>query len=190
MTQNRNAMERLTEAGVEFRRTPDDILRRVRWMSGTRFSRPSTTTIRPSRRSPTASWPMRSANVVARRILEPDWKAIADVYWAPGGLVERRHVRDGLHRSGLLTPSSSLIDKRQAWSLIRWALPRMAVGVRPGDLWRRQRFPFPLTIRRTDSLSGSRADDISNPIVRTTERGRSTPLRYGLGVSSPGSASP
>lgn len=87
MTQNRGAMERLAEAGVEFRRTPDDILSESLnvWHSilETEYNEnPAFKAIADSQLE------YAERNVVARRILEPDWKAIADVYWAPGGLVE------------------------------------------------------------------------------------------------------
>lgn len=87
MTQNRNAMENLTEAGVEFRRTPDDILAESLdvWHTilETEYNdNPAFKAIADSQLA------YAERNVVARRILEPDWKAIADVYWAPGGLVE------------------------------------------------------------------------------------------------------
>ncbi|MCC5979960.1 MAG: TRAP transporter substrate-binding protein [Salinarimonas sp.] len=87
MTENRNAMERLQEAGVEFRRTPDDILERSldswhRILEAEYNVNPAFKAIADHQLA------YAERNVVARRILEPDWKAIADVYWAPGGLVE------------------------------------------------------------------------------------------------------
>jgi TRAP-type mannitol/chloroaromatic compound transport system substrate-binding protein len=87
MTQNRGAMERLTEAGVEFRRTPDDILTEslnvwhdileVEYNENPAFKAIADSQLEYAER-----------NVVARRILEPNWKSIADIYWGPGGLVE------------------------------------------------------------------------------------------------------
>jgi TRAP-type mannitol/chloroaromatic compound transport system substrate-binding protein len=87
MTQNRGAMERLAEKGVEFRRTPDDILAESLdvWHTilETEYNNnPAFKAIADSQLE------YAERNVVARRILEPNWKSIADVYWAPGGLVE------------------------------------------------------------------------------------------------------
>lgn len=87
MTQNRAAMERLQEKGVEFRRTPEDILQQSMEVWNTILAdeygkNEAFRTIADSQ----LAW--ASQNVVARRILEPDWKAIADIYWAPGGIVE------------------------------------------------------------------------------------------------------
>jgi TRAP-type mannitol/chloroaromatic compound transport system substrate-binding protein len=87
-TQNKGAMERLAEKGVEFRRTPEDILEESleawhRIMATEYANNEAFRTIADSQLE------YASQAVVARRILEPDWKAIADQYWAPGGLVER-----------------------------------------------------------------------------------------------------
>ena len=87
MNQNSGAMERLAEKGVEFRRTPEDVLERSLdvWheiMATEYAGNPAFKAIADSQ----LEW--ASKNVVARRILEPDWKAIADRYWAPGGLIE------------------------------------------------------------------------------------------------------
>lgn len=86
-SENRSAMERLQEKGVEFQRTPDDILEESldAWheiMEAEYNGNPAFKRIADSQ----LEWASR--NVVARRILEPDWKAIADVYWAPGGIVD------------------------------------------------------------------------------------------------------
>lgn len=87
MNQNRGAMQRLEAKGVEFRRTPEDILEKSleawhRIMTKEYAENPAFKTIADSQ----LAW--ASQNVVARRILEPDWKAIADIYWSPGGLIE------------------------------------------------------------------------------------------------------
>lgn len=91
--QNRLAMQRLAEKGVEFRRTPDDILEQSleawhRIMAEEYANNPAFKKLADTQ----LEW--ASHNVVARRILEPDWKAIADVYWAPGGLVEQGEIFD------------------------------------------------------------------------------------------------
>jgi TRAP-type mannitol/chloroaromatic compound transport system substrate-binding protein len=85
---NKGAMERLAEKGVEFRRTPEDILEESldawhRIMANEYANNEAFRTIADSQLQ------YASQAVVARRILEPDWKAIADQYWAPGALVER-----------------------------------------------------------------------------------------------------
>lgn len=90
---NRLAMQRLAEKGVQFRRTPDDILEESlgAWheiMATEYANNPAFKAIADSQ----LEW--ASHNVVARRILEPDWKAIADRYWAPGGLVESGEIVD------------------------------------------------------------------------------------------------
>lgn len=91
MNQNRAAMIRLEEKGVEFRRTPDDVLEESldSWhkiLTEEYANNPAFKKIADSQ----LEW--ASQNVVARRILEPDWKAIADRYWSPGGLLEESDV--------------------------------------------------------------------------------------------------
>lgn len=91
--QNRLAMQRLAEEGVQFRRTPNDILEESldAWhgiMAEEYANNPAFKDIADSQ----LEW--ASHNVVARRMLEPDWKAIADRYWAPGGLVESGEIVD------------------------------------------------------------------------------------------------
>lgn len=91
--QNRLAMQRLSEKGVQFRRTPDDILEESMdaWhgiMAEEYANNPAFKDIADSQ----LEW--ASHNVVARRMLEPNWKAIADRYWAPGGLVESGEIVD------------------------------------------------------------------------------------------------
>jgi TRAP-type mannitol/chloroaromatic compound transport system substrate-binding protein len=88
---NRAAMERLAEQGVEFRRTPDDILEASleawhRILAAEYSSNPAFRTIADSQLA------FAERNTVARRILQPDWAALVDAYWAPGGVIERGQV--------------------------------------------------------------------------------------------------
>jgi TRAP-type mannitol/chloroaromatic compound transport system substrate-binding protein len=81
------AMAELVEKGVEFRRTPDDILEEsiVAWHA---ILEREYTTNEAFRRIANSQLEWASHVVVTKRILEPDWKALADIYWRPGGFVE------------------------------------------------------------------------------------------------------
>jgi TRAP-type mannitol/chloroaromatic compound transport system substrate-binding protein len=89
--QNKNrkiSMGTLEEHGVEFRRTPDDILEESleawhhilleEFRTNEAFRRIASSQLEWAR------------NVVpARHMLDPDYKALAEVYWAPGGFLEQ-----------------------------------------------------------------------------------------------------
>ena len=82
------AMRELADQGVEFRKTPDDILEEslevwheillAEYEANEAFRRIAQSQI---------EWAQN--NVVARTMFDPDYKALADVYWAPGGFIER-----------------------------------------------------------------------------------------------------
>jgi hypothetical protein len=86
MTQNKGAMERLAEKGVEFRRTPEDILEESLdvWHR----------ILAPSMRQPGLQddrrQPARMGFAERRRPPHPRARLEGDrrSYWAPGGLVE------------------------------------------------------------------------------------------------------
>jgi TRAP-type mannitol/chloroaromatic compound transport system substrate-binding protein len=84
----RLAMDELIERGVEFRRTPQDILDRSLeiWHEILEEEYKANEAFRRIVDSQVA-W--GSHVVVAKRILEPDFKELADVYWAPGGFIEQ-----------------------------------------------------------------------------------------------------
>jgi TRAP-type mannitol/chloroaromatic compound transport system substrate-binding protein len=87
----RFAMDELVERGVEFRRTPQDILDRSLevWHQILEQEYGANEAFRRIADSQ-AEW--ASQVVVAKRILEPDYKELADVYWAPGGFVATSDV--------------------------------------------------------------------------------------------------
>jgi TRAP-type mannitol/chloroaromatic compound transport system substrate-binding protein len=83
----RPAMDELVERGVEFRRTPQDILDQSLevWH---RILEKEYEANEAFRRLADSQAEWASKVVVAKRILEPDYKELADVYWAPGGFSE------------------------------------------------------------------------------------------------------
>jgi TRAP-type mannitol/chloroaromatic compound transport system substrate-binding protein len=85
--EDKRHMDMLQEAGVEFRRTPDDILDESLevWH---RILQNEYETNEAFRRIANSQLEYASHVVVAKRILEPNRYALADVYWAPGGFVE------------------------------------------------------------------------------------------------------
>jgi TRAP-type mannitol/chloroaromatic compound transport system substrate-binding protein len=83
----RLAMDQMVDLGVEFRRTPQDILDESldAWHQ---IMQEEYETNEAFRRIANSQMEWASHVVVSKRILEPDYKALADVYWAPGGFVE------------------------------------------------------------------------------------------------------
>jgi TRAP-type mannitol/chloroaromatic compound transport system substrate-binding protein len=83
---NKLAMDRMQEEGVEFRRTPDDILEEslAAWH---RIFEQEYRTNEAFRRIANSQMEWAAQTVVAKRILEPDYKALADLYWAPDGFL-------------------------------------------------------------------------------------------------------
>jgi TRAP-type mannitol/chloroaromatic compound transport system substrate-binding protein len=83
----RIAMDQLNELGVELRRTPQDILDQSleAWH---RILEEEYEVNEAFRRIADSQLEWASHVVVSKRILEPDYKELADVYWAPGGFVE------------------------------------------------------------------------------------------------------
>jgi TRAP-type mannitol/chloroaromatic compound transport system substrate-binding protein len=83
----RPAMNDLVERGVEFRRTPQDILDRSLdyWHEILRAEFEANEAFR---RIASSQLEWAAQVVPAKRILEPDYNELADVYWAPGGFVE------------------------------------------------------------------------------------------------------
>jgi TRAP-type mannitol/chloroaromatic compound transport system substrate-binding protein len=84
---NKEAMDRLTEKGVQFLRTPGEILEQSLDAWHDIFANEYETN-EAFRMIANSQLEWARNVVVAKRILEPDWKALADVYWAPGGIVE------------------------------------------------------------------------------------------------------
>jgi TRAP-type mannitol/chloroaromatic compound transport system substrate-binding protein len=81
-------MDRMAEAGVQFRRTPDDVLERSLdvWheiMEREYTSNPAFKRLVDSQ----LEW--ASQVVPAKRILEPNFRALADIYWGPDGFLQR-----------------------------------------------------------------------------------------------------
>jgi TRAP-type mannitol/chloroaromatic compound transport system substrate-binding protein len=90
---NKRAMDELTAQGVEFRRTPDDIMEGAldAWheiMMDEYVNNPV------FKRLADAQLEWASQVVVARRILDTDYKELADRYWAPGAFVESEERLD------------------------------------------------------------------------------------------------
>jgi TRAP-type mannitol/chloroaromatic compound transport system substrate-binding protein len=92
--QNRKlSMDQLVERGVEFRRTPQDILDESieAWHEIMQAEYETNEAFRNIVHSQ-LEWAQNT--VVSKRILEPDQKALADIYWAPGGFLETNDVID------------------------------------------------------------------------------------------------
>jgi TRAP-type mannitol/chloroaromatic compound transport system substrate-binding protein len=85
--EDKRHMDLLAEAGVEFRRTPDDILEESleQWH---RILQTEYEENEAFRRIVNSQLEYASHVVPAKRILEPDRIALADRYWAPGGFIE------------------------------------------------------------------------------------------------------
>lgn len=81
------AMDELVERGVEFRRTPNDILEQSLDAWHDLFMEEYENN-EAFRRIANSQMDWASKTVVAKRILEPNHKDIADIYWAPGGFIE------------------------------------------------------------------------------------------------------
>ena len=86
-------MNRMAEAGVEFRRTPDDVLEQSlevwhRILEEDYTSNPAFKRLVDSQ----LEW--ASHVVLAKRILEPDFHALADIYWGPDGFIAQAGFLD------------------------------------------------------------------------------------------------
>jgi len=87
------AMDELAGEGVAFRRTPEDILEESleAWH---RIFEEEYQTNEAFRRIANSQLEWASQTVVGKRIIEPDYKAIADLYWGPGGFLEQAEYLD------------------------------------------------------------------------------------------------
>jgi TRAP-type mannitol/chloroaromatic compound transport system substrate-binding protein len=83
----RVAMDQMAELGVEFHRTPDDILEESLEAWHQIFEEEYEAN-EAFRRIVNSQLEWASHTVVAKRIIEPDYKAITDIYWAPGGFLD------------------------------------------------------------------------------------------------------
>jgi len=84
---DKRSMDELQELGVQFHRTPDDILEESLTVWHRIFQEEYETN--PAfRRIANSQLAWASQVVPARRILEPGYYDIADVYWGPGGFLE------------------------------------------------------------------------------------------------------
>jgi TRAP-type mannitol/chloroaromatic compound transport system substrate-binding protein len=91
--QDKIHMDRMQEAGVQFRRTPDDVLEESlevwhRIMETEYTANPAFKRLVDSQ----LEW--ASHVVPAKRILEPNFQALADIYWGPGGFLETADFLD------------------------------------------------------------------------------------------------
>lgn len=86
--EDKRHMDLLQEAGVEFRRTPDDILEESLDVWHEILQREYETN-EAFRRITNSQLEYASFVVPAKRILEPNRIELADRYWAPGGFVEQ-----------------------------------------------------------------------------------------------------
>ncbi len=86
-------MGRMAEAGVEFRRTPDDVLEGSLevWH---RLLEEDYTTNPAFKRLVDSQLEWASNVVLAKRILEPDFHALADIYWGPDGFIAQADFLD------------------------------------------------------------------------------------------------
>jgi hypothetical protein len=84
---NRLAMDELIELGVELRRTPQDILDES--LEAWHQILEEEYEVNPAfRRIANSQLEWAAKAVVSKRILEPDYEPLADIYWGPGGFVE------------------------------------------------------------------------------------------------------
>jgi TRAP-type mannitol/chloroaromatic compound transport system substrate-binding protein len=90
---DRLTVDRLVEEGVQFRRTPDDVLERSLeiWHQ---ILEQEYTTNEAFKRLVDSQLAWASNVVLGKRILEPDFKALADIYWGPGGFVAQADFLD------------------------------------------------------------------------------------------------
>lgn len=87
------AMDEMVEQGVEFQRTPDDILERSLDAWHEIFEQEYTTS-EAFKRIADSQLEWASKTVVGKRIIEPDYKALADMYWGPDGFLSRADFID------------------------------------------------------------------------------------------------
>jgi TRAP-type mannitol/chloroaromatic compound transport system substrate-binding protein len=90
---DRLTVDRLVEEGVQFRRTPDDVLERSLeiWHQ---ILEQEYTTNEAFKRLVDSQLAWASNVVLGKRILEPDFKALADIYWGPDGFVAQADFLD------------------------------------------------------------------------------------------------
>ncbi len=86
--EDKRHMDMLQEQGVEFHRTPDDVLEES-LESWHQIMRAEYENNEAFRRIVNSQLEHASNVVTARRILEPNYYDLADRYWAPGGFVEQ-----------------------------------------------------------------------------------------------------
>ena len=86
-------MGRMAEAGVDFRRTPDDVLEQSLdvWH---RILEEDYTTNPAFKRLVDSQLEWASHVVLAKRILVPDFHALADIYWGPDGFIAQADFLD------------------------------------------------------------------------------------------------
>jgi TRAP-type mannitol/chloroaromatic compound transport system substrate-binding protein len=91
--EDRRHMDLMMEAGVEVRRTPDDILEGSldAWHD---ILEAEYTTNPAFKRLVDSQLAYASQVVPAKRILEPNYHDLADVYWGPGGFISRAEFLD------------------------------------------------------------------------------------------------
>jgi TRAP-type mannitol/chloroaromatic compound transport system substrate-binding protein len=91
--QDKLHMDKMAEAGVEFRRTPDDVLEQSLdvWH---RILEEDYTTNPAFKRLVDSQLEWASQVVPAKRILEPDFHALADIYWGPDGFIAQAEFLD------------------------------------------------------------------------------------------------
>jgi TRAP-type mannitol/chloroaromatic compound transport system substrate-binding protein len=87
------AMDQMDELGVEFQRTPDDILE-ASLEAWHRIFEQEYTTNEAFKRIADSQLEWAAQTVVAKRIIEPDFKDLADRYWGPGGFIEQADYLD------------------------------------------------------------------------------------------------
>jgi TRAP-type mannitol/chloroaromatic compound transport system substrate-binding protein len=83
----KEAMDEMVDLGVVFGRTPDDILE-LSLEAWHEILEQEYTTNPAFKRIVDSQLEWASHTVVAKRIIEPDYKELADRYWGPGGLLE------------------------------------------------------------------------------------------------------
>ncbi|MCC5979573.1 MAG: TRAP transporter substrate-binding protein [Salinarimonas sp.] len=91
--QDKIHMDRMAEDGVEFRRTPEDVLEQSLevWH---RILEEDYTTNPAFKRLVDSQLEWASYVVPAKRILEPDFNALADLYWGPDGFIAQAEFLD------------------------------------------------------------------------------------------------
>jgi TRAP-type mannitol/chloroaromatic compound transport system substrate-binding protein len=83
----KEAMDEMVDLGVIFGRTPDDILE-LSLEAWHEILEQEYTTNEAFKRITDSQLEWAAKTVVAKRIIEPNYKEIADRYWGPGGLLE------------------------------------------------------------------------------------------------------